>query len=79
MSLSPVLGPVLKAWTLESASDSVFPSLSAPPLLVFCFSQKLTLKKNLSAYFRIGTAAEAGDTEMSKIWVSTLKELRYPE
>ena len=38
MSLSPMLGSVLTAQSLESASDSVFPSLSAPPLLVLCLT-----------------------------------------
>ena len=33
LSLRPVLGSVLTAQSLEPASDSVFPSLSAPPLL----------------------------------------------
>ena len=35
---SSTLGSVLTAWSLEPASDSVFPSLSAPPLLAFCLS-----------------------------------------
>ena len=34
LSSSPALGSVLTAQSLESASDSVSPSLSAPPLLV---------------------------------------------
>ena len=33
MSLSPMLGSVLTAQSLEPASDSVSPSLSAPPQL----------------------------------------------
>ena len=42
VSLSPVLGSVLTAQSLEPASDSVSPSLSAPPLLMLCLllSQK---------------------------------------
>ena len=36
VSLSPALGSVLTAQSLESASDSVSPSLSAPPSLVLC-------------------------------------------
>ena len=32
VNLSPVSGSVLIAQSLEPASDSVFPSLSAPPL-----------------------------------------------
>ena len=44
---SPASGSVLTTWSLEPASDSVPPSLSAPPLLVLCLSlsQKQTLKK----------------------------------
>ena len=40
---SPASGSVLTARSLEPASDSVSPSLSAPPLLVLCLS--LTLSK----------------------------------
>ena len=32
----PTSGSVLTAQSLEPASDSVSPSFSAPPLLVFC-------------------------------------------
>ena len=39
VSLSPVLGSVLTAQSLEPALDSVSPSLSAPPLLVLSLSQ----------------------------------------
>ena len=35
---SPVSGCVLTALSLEPASDSVSPSLSAPPLLTLCLS-----------------------------------------
>ena len=38
MGLSPTSGSALMAQSLEPASDSVSPSLSAPPLLVLCFS-----------------------------------------
>ena len=38
MSLSPTLGSVLTAWSLETASDSVSPSLSAPPPLTSSLS-----------------------------------------
>ena len=38
VSLSPALGSVLTAQSLEPASDSVSPSLSAPPLLMLCLS-----------------------------------------
>ena len=39
-SSSPVSVSVLMARSLEPASDSVSPSLSAPPPLVLCLSQK---------------------------------------
>ena len=48
MSLSPVSGSVLKAQSLEPASDSVSPFLSAPPLLALCLSfsvLKIKIKK----------------------------------
>ena len=35
---SPVSGSVLTTQSLEPASDSVSPSLSAPPLIMLCFS-----------------------------------------
>ena len=35
---SPASGSVLTTWSLEPASDSVPPSLSAPPLLTHCLS-----------------------------------------
>ena len=38
VGLSPVLGSVLMAQSLEPASDSVSPSLSAPPQLVLSLS-----------------------------------------
>ena len=41
VSSSPVLGFVLTARSLEPASDSVFPSLSAPPPLTLCLSVSL--------------------------------------
>ena len=40
VSLSPTLGCMLTAQSLEPASDSVFPSLSAPPPLMLSLSQK---------------------------------------
>ena len=40
MSLSPASGSVLTAQSLEPASDSMSPSLSAPPLLVLSLSLK---------------------------------------
>ena len=48
VGLSPTLGSVLTAQSLEPASDSVSPSLSAPPPLTLCLSlkNKQTLKKN---------------------------------
>ena len=38
VSSSPAPGSVLTAQSLEPASDSVCPSLSAPPLLMLCLS-----------------------------------------
>ena len=40
MGSSPALGPGLTAQSLESALDSVSPSLSAPPPLTLRLSQK---------------------------------------
>ena len=40
---SPASGSVLMARSPEPASDSVSPSLSAPPPLVLCFSLSLSL------------------------------------
>ena len=42
---SPVLGSMLRAQSLEPASDVVSPSLSAPPLLALSLS--LPLKNNI--------------------------------
>ena len=39
--LSPTLGSVLTAQSLDPASDSVSPSLSAPPTFTLCLSQKI--------------------------------------
>ena len=61
MSSSPALGSVLTVQSLEPASDSVSPFLSAPPLLTLCCSlskNKQTLKKN---FFNI---------DFRGIWVS---------
>ena len=44
VSSSPVSGSVLAAQSLEPASDSVSPSLSAPPLLMLCLSLSLINK-----------------------------------
>ena len=41
VSSSPASGSVLTAWSLEPASDSVSPPLSAPPLLMLCVSLSL--------------------------------------
>ena len=40
---SPASGSVLTAQSLEPASDSVSPSLSAPPPLTLCLSLSLSL------------------------------------
>ena len=38
VSSSPASGSGLMAWSLEPVSDSVSPSLSAPPLFMLCLS-----------------------------------------
>ena len=48
VSSSPASGSVLTAQSLEPASDSVSPSLSAPPLLMLCLSVCLSLSLSLS-------------------------------
>ena len=45
VSLSPVSGSVLTAQSLKSASDSVSPSLSAPPLLILSLKNKYIFLK----------------------------------
>ena len=48
VSSSPTSGSVLTAQSLEPVSDSVSPSLSAPPLLMLCLSlslSKINIKK----------------------------------
>ena len=49
VSLSPVSGSVLTSQSLEPASDSVSPSLSAPPLLMLC----LSLSLSVSVFFNL--------------------------
>ena len=52
VSLSPTSGSVLTAQSLEPASHSVSPSLSAPPPLVLCLSLSLKNKfKNVKKNF----------------------------
>ena len=46
VSSSPTSGSVLTAQSLEPASDSVSPALSAPPLLVLCLSLSLKINKH---------------------------------
>ena len=45
VSLSPTSGSVLTAQSLESASESVSPSLSTPPLLTMCVCLSLSLSE----------------------------------
>ena len=52
---SPVLGSVLTAQSLEPASDSVSPFLSAPPLLTLCLSLKYIKKKKKVLTFLVLT------------------------
>ena len=42
---SPASGSVLTGQSPEPASDSGSPSVSAPPLLMLCLSQKVNIKK----------------------------------
>ena len=44
MSSSPISGSVLTAQSLEPASDSVSPPLSAPPMLMLCLSLSVNNK-----------------------------------
>ena len=57
LGLIPVLGSVLTAESLEPASDSVSPSLSAPSLLMLCLSlkNKQTLKKIKTKRIKVGS------------------------
>ena len=52
---SPASGSVLTAWSLEPASDSVSPPLSAPPLLMLSLYLSIMnkLKKIFLNYFTI--------------------------
>ena len=43
VSSSPTSGSMLRAQSLESALDSMSPSLSAPPLFALCLSVSLSL------------------------------------
>ena len=45
VSSSPASGSVLTAQSLEPPSDSVSPSLSAPPLLMLCLSLSVKNKR----------------------------------
>ena len=51
VGLSPASGSVLTARSLEPASDSVCPSLSAPPLLTLSLSLKTKFKKKMMPLF----------------------------
>ena len=48
VGLSPASGSVLTAQSLEPASDSVSPSLSASPPLMLCLPLSLSLSLSLS-------------------------------
>ena len=52
VSSTPASGSVLIAQSLEPASDSVSPLLSAPPPLMLCLYQKMNkhLKKRVELY-----------------------------
>ena len=51
VSSSPASGPVLTAWSLEPASDSVSPPLSASHLLMLCLSLSLNNKVKTFNFF----------------------------
>ena len=52
VSSSPTLGSVLTAWNLEPASESVSPSLSAPPSLAPGLSLSLSLSlSNINKHY----------------------------
>ena len=51
VSLSPASGSALTAQSLEPVSDSVSPSLSAPPLLTLCLSLSQKYIKTLKKIF----------------------------
>ena len=79
MSLSPVSGSVLTAQTLEPASDSVFLSLSAPPLLILCLSlsvknilKKKQQKKNLLKRTHLKANRKPRPCKWSKLEVGKL-------
>ena len=57
VSLSPMSGSVLIAQSLEPALDSVSPSLSAPPQLMFCLSSSLKNKINIKIFLKQGKCA----------------------
>ena len=59
VSLSPASGSVLRAQSLEPASDSVSPSLSAPPLFVLSLSVSLKNKQTLKTDSKLGMQAGA--------------------
>ena len=53
MGSSPVLGSVLTAQSLEPASDSVSPSLSAPPLLTLSLPLSVSASlSNINKHFK---------------------------
>ena len=67
VSSSPASGSVLTVQSLEPASDSVSPSLSAPPLLMLCLTK---INKMLKKFLKInlhkmngGGSEREGDTE----------------
>ena len=59
-SLSPVSGSVLTARSLKPASDSVSPSLSAPPPLALCLSLSIINKHQKKSYFKVISTLNVG-------------------
>ena len=64
VSLSPALGSVLTAQSLEATSDSVSHSLSAPPLLVLCLSLSFKMNKHIKKIMENGEAEKKRDKKI---------------
>ena len=76
VSSNPILSSVLRAQSLELTSDSVSPSLSAPPPLMLCFSVSVSLsktKKHLKS-FKKNTKDYASYVYCSVIYKSQIME-----
>ena len=72
MGLSPASGSVLIAESLEPASASVSPSLSAPAQLVLCHSLFLSLSKINKIFFK--NLMKKQTTEWKKIFANPITD-----